>query len=60
MLHGCHSPYDTQPGVVAAPDAGATPAGAAAESARGDAAAAGAFATGALETPESARAGDLR
>ena len=38
MLHDCHSPSDTQAGVVVAPDAGAA-AGGRAESPRGDAAA---------------------
>jgi len=61
MLHDCHSPSDTQPDAVAAPDAGAAPAGDAAESARGDAAPADAFATGAaLATLESVRGGDSR
>jgi hypothetical protein len=55
MLHDCHSPSDTQAGVVAAPDAGV-----AAESPRGEAGAAGDWlATGdALEAMESVRAGD--
>ena len=60
MLHDCHSPSDTQAGVVAAPDAGVVTA-AGAESLRADATAGGGLATGAaVETLESARADDSR
>jgi len=60
MLHDCHSPSDTQAGLVVAPDAGAA-AGGRAESPRGDAAAGDGLATGAaLEMLESARVAGAR